>query len=66
MRKIREVLRLSAMGAQSAPDCPKLQIVQSTVHKYLKLAKAAHLSWPQADDLSEDKLHKSFSTDQTP
>jgi transposase len=58
MRKIREVLWLSAMGLNQHQIAQSCKIVQSTVHKYLKLAKAANLSWPLADDWSEDKLQQ--------
>jgi transposase len=56
MRKIREVLRLSAMGLAQHQIARSCSIVQSTVHKYLKLAQAAKLSWPLPEDLSDQKL----------
>lgn len=56
MRKIREVLRLSALGLAQHQIARSCSIVQSTVHKYLKLAQAANLSWPLPDDLSDPKL----------
>ena len=56
MRKIREVLRLSALGLAQHQIARSCSIVQSTVHKYLKLAQAAQLSWPLPDDLSDQKL----------
>ena len=58
MRKIREVLRLSAIGINQHKIAQGCKRVQSTVHKYLKLAKAANLSWPLADDWSEDQLQQ--------
>jgi len=48
MRKIREVLRLSAMGLAQHQIACSCSIVQSTVHRYLKLAEAAQLRWPLA------------------
>ena len=56
MRKIREVLRLSALGLAQHQIARSCSIVQSTVHKYLKLAQAAQLSWPLPEDLSDQKL----------
>ena len=56
MRKIREVLRLSALGLAQHQIARSCSIVQSTVHKYLKLAQAAQLRWPLPDDLSDKKL----------
>jgi transposase len=56
MRKIREVLRLSAMGLAQHQIARSCSIVQSTVHKYLKLAQAAKLSWPLPEDFSDQKL----------
>ena len=56
MRKIREVLRLSALGLAQHQIARSCSIVQSTVHKYLKLAQAAKLSWPLPEDLSDQKL----------
>ena len=40
MRKLREVLRLSAMGLEQHQIARSCSIVQSTVHKYLILAEA--------------------------
>jgi transposase len=56
MRKIREVLRLSALGLAQHQIARSCSIVQSTVHKYLKLAQAAKLSWPLPENLSDRKL----------
>jgi transposase len=56
MRKIREVLRLSALGLTQHQIARSCSIVQSTVHKYLKLAEAAQLCWPLPEDLSDQKL----------
>jgi len=56
MRKIREVLRLSALGLAQHQIARSCSIVQSTVHKYLKLAEAAKLNWPLPQELSDQKL----------
>jgi len=57
MRKIKEVLRLKFDGKQSnrniAASC---SISRSTVADCLLRAKAAGLSWPLPDDLSETAL----------
>jgi len=56
MRKIREVLRLSALGLTQQQVARSCSIVQSTVHRYLKLAEAAQLRWPLPEDLTDQKL----------
>jgi hypothetical protein len=56
MRKIREVLRLSALGLTQHQIARSCSIVQSTVHKYLKLVEAAQLRWPLPEDVSDQKL----------
>lgn len=58
MRKIREVLRLAALGLAQHQIARSCSIVQSTVHRYLKLAEAAQLRWPLPEDLSEQKLEQ--------
>ena len=56
MRKIREILRLSALGLAQHQIARSCSIVQSTVHKYLKLAEAAQLRWPLPEDLTDERL----------
>ena len=56
MRKIREVLRLSALGLAQHQIARSCSIVQSTVHKYLKLAEAAQIRWPLPEDLTDRQL----------
>jgi hypothetical protein len=58
MRKIREVLRLSALGLKQHQIARSCSIAQSTVYKYLKLAGAAQLHWPLPEDLSEQSLEE--------
>jgi transposase len=58
MRKIREVLRLSALGLAQHQIARSCSIVQSTVHKYLKLAQAAQLSWPLPEEINDQKLDR--------
>jgi hypothetical protein len=43
MRKTHEILRLSALGMKQHQNASSCAIVQSNVHKYLKLTEAAHL-----------------------
>jgi len=53
MRKIREVLRLSALGLAQHQIARSCSMVQSTVHKYLNLADAAQLHcvlWPTREE----------------
>jgi predicted transcriptional regulator len=56
MRKIREVLRLSALGLAQHQIARSCSIVQSTVHKYLKLAGAAQIRWPLPEELTDRQL----------
>lgn len=56
MRKIREVLRLSALGLAQRQIARSCSIVQSTVHKYLKLAEAAQIGWPLPENLTDRQL----------
>ena len=56
MRKIREVLRLSALGLAQHQIARSCSIVQSTVHKYLKLAEAAQIGWPLPENLTDRQL----------
>ena len=57
MRKIREALRLRfelKLGYQQiARSCA---VTASTVHKYLKRAEAAGLSWPLPEDWDDARL----------
>jgi len=60
MRKIREVLRLTFAAELSQHQvAASLRLTQSTVSKYLVLARAANLNWPlppELDDLALDQL----------
>lgn len=56
MRKIREVLRLSALGLKQHQIARSCSVVQSTVHKYLKQARAAGLGWPLPEELGDQEL----------
>jgi len=48
------------MGLAQHQIARSCSIVQSTVHKYLKLAEAAQLRWPLPEELSDHKLDQSF------
>ena len=56
MRKIREVLRLSASGLSQHQIARSCSIAQSTVQKYLASAKAAHLAWPLPEAFDDDQI----------
>jgi len=58
MRKIREALRLTALGLAQHQIAASCSIVQSTVHKYLKLAQAAQLTWPLPETLNDHQLEE--------
>lgn len=61
MRKLREVLRLRhelKLGYQQiGRSCA---ITVSTVHKYLKRAEAAGVSWPLPEDWDQDRLESAL------
>ena len=46
MRKIREVLRLSALGLAQHQIARSCSIGLGTVHEYLRRAEAARVTWP--------------------
>jgi transposase len=56
MRKIREILRLAALGLPQHQIARSCSIAQSTVHKYLKLADAAQLRWPLPENLGQRQI----------
>lgn len=56
MRKIREVLRLAALGRSRREIGRSLQIAHNSVGEYLRRAKEAGLSWPAADELDDATL----------
>jgi transposase len=56
MRKIREVLRLSASGLSQHQIARSCSIAQSTVQKYLALAKAGNLAWPLPDSFDDNQI----------
>lgn len=56
MRKIREVLRLSAAGVSARQIAGAVGVARSTVADCLRRATAAGVSWPLPEELTEDAL----------
>ena len=57
MRQVREVVRLAfASGISGREIARRLGIAPSTVRETLRRFRAAGLSWPLADDASEEAL----------
>ena len=57
MRKVKEVLRLRfAAGLHQDQIARSCSIGQSTVHRYLKKAEAAGLSWPLPEEYDDRQL----------
>jgi len=58
MRKIRDVLRLSAEGLSTRQVAASLAIGRTTLRGYLDRARDAELSWPLSADLSDTDLER--------
>ncbi len=58
MRKIREVLRLTAAGLTHREIGRSLSISHNTAALYVRRAEAAGLTWPAADDLDDAALEQ--------
>jgi transposase len=58
MRKLKEVLRLDFLGLKQQQIARSCLIAQSTVHKYLKAATAAGVSWPLPPDWDERRVEE--------
>jgi transposase len=57
MRKIKEILRLkNELGLSDRQVGRSLNISHSTVREYQKRAERTGISWPQAEEMGEDKL----------
>jgi transposase len=57
MRKIREVLRLKyAAGLGERRIAQSLSVARSTVQECLRRARAAGISWPLPNDLTDAQL----------
>jgi transposase len=58
MHQIRESLRLAAAGLSQPQIARALKLSQGVVNKYLQAARAAGLSWPLPDELSDQQLRQ--------
>jgi transposase len=61
MRKLKEVVRLHSLGLKQQQIARSCLIAQSTVHKYLKAAASAGVSWPLPPDWDERRLEEVVS-----
>jgi len=61
MRKLKEVLRLHSLGLKQQQIARSCGIAQSTVHKYLKTAAAANLSWPLPPEWNDSQLGEALA-----
>ena len=59
MRKVKEVLRLRFdLGLQQNQIVRSCSIGQATVHRYLKKAAAANLTWPLPENIDDRRLEE--------
>ena len=58
MRKIRDVLRLSAEGLSSRQIASSLGVGRSTLQSYLERAREVGLAWPLSPDMSDTDLER--------
>ena len=56
MRKIRDVLRLSADGLSNRQIAASLNIGATAAGAFLRRARAVGIGWPLPDDLDDDAL----------
>jgi hypothetical protein len=62
MREFRECLRLQfGLGLDQSQVARSCSIAQATVHRYLKKAAAAGVSWPLPEDWDDDRLGNMIS-----
>ena len=66
MRKIKEVLRLHALGLKQQQIARSCGISQSTVSQYLKAAGAAGLGWDGVSEWDESRLQGSLFPSRQP
>ena len=66
MRKIKEVLRLRAQGRSDREVARSVKVARTTVRRIRRRAKAAGLSWPLPDDLTESALEALLFPPQAP
>jgi len=58
MRKIRDVLRLSAEGLSTRQIAASLALGRTTIRGYLDRARDAELSWPLSPEMSDTDLER--------
>ena len=61
MRKIRVGLRLSAQRLSTREMASSLAIGRTSLREYLYRARAAGVSWPVPDDMSDGDLERLLS-----
>ena len=61
MRKLKEVLRLHALGLSQHQIARSCSISQSTVHDYLSAAQAAGLQWPAPENWSDRQIEQALA-----
>src|SRR6266550_2029262 len=61
MRKIKEVLRLQALGLSQRQIALSCAVGQATVSDYLKAAATASLKWADVADWDDDRLWKAVA-----
>ena len=60
MRKIREVLRLSAQGLSTRQIAQSLELGRTTVWQYLKRAEARGITWPVPEDRDDAAIEQAL------
>ena len=66
VRKIKEVLRLRALGLSQRQIAQSCAVSQATVSDYLKAADTADLKWAEVADWDDDRLWKAVAPSRTP
>jgi transposase len=66
MRKIKETLRMNALGLSARQIGRSLGIAKSTVNEYLKRAAAAGMAWPWPDEWDETAIERRLFPAGTP
>jgi transposase len=61
VRKIKEVLRLQALGLSQRQIALSCSVGQATVSEYLKASEAAKLNWPDVADWDDDRLYQAMA-----
>lgn len=61
VRKIKEILRLDALGLSQRQIASSCAVGQATVSEYLKAAKVAGLDWTRISDWDEDRVWEALA-----